>query len=99
MSGEVVIKANALVRSIVRGPAHIAAGAVVDSAVGPYTAIGRHVKSAARWNINTLLDEAEICSLPYRLDASVIGQGVVVHGNTNGPRRHTVSCSSVIGVG
>jgi glucose-1-phosphate thymidylyltransferase len=93
VSGEVVIEPTArLVRSIVRGPAHIATGALIeDSYVGPYTAIGRRariVRSEVEYSI--LLDEAEICDLPYRLDASVIGQGVVVDGNTRGPRRHTV---------
>jgi glucose-1-phosphate thymidylyltransferase len=93
ISGEVVIEPHArLVRSIIRGPAHIAAGALIeDSYIGPYTAIGRQariVRSEVEYSI--LLDEAEICDLPYRLDASVIGQGVVVHGNTNGLRRHTV---------
>jgi glucose-1-phosphate thymidylyltransferase len=93
VAGEVVIEPEALVvRSVIRGPAHIATGAVVeDSYVGPYTAIGRDsrvVRSEVEYSI--LLNEAEICDLPYRLDASIIGQGVVVHGNHNGPRKHTL---------
>ena len=41
--GEVIVEAGAQVRrSTVQGPAHIAAGAVVeDSYVGPYSSIGR----------------------------------------------------------
>jgi glucose-1-phosphate thymidylyltransferase len=91
--GEVVIEPAArIVRSLIRGPVHIATGAVVeDSYVGPYTAIGqdsRVIRSEVEYSI--LLNETEICDLPYRLDASVIGQGVVVHGNHNGPRKHTL---------
>jgi glucose-1-phosphate thymidylyltransferase len=93
VTGEVVIEAAAcIMRSVIRGPAHIAQGAVVeDSYIGPYTAIGqdcRVIRSEVEYSI--LLDNAEVCDLPYRLDASVIGQGVVVHGNTNGPRKHTL---------
>jgi glucose-1-phosphate thymidylyltransferase len=93
ISGEVVIEPGARIsRSVVRGPAHIAAGALVeDSYIGPYTAIGQNariVRSEVEYSI--LLNEAEICDLPYRLDASVIGQGVVVHGNHNGLRKHTL---------
>ena len=93
VAGEVVIEPEArIVRSVIRGPAHIATGAVVeDSYIGPYTAIGRDsrvIRSEVEYSI--LLNEAEICDLPYRLDASVIGQGVVVHGNHSGPRKHTL---------
>ncbi len=91
--GEVVIEPEArITRSLIRGPAHIATGALVeDSYIGPYTAIGPHsrvVRSEVEYSI--LLNEAELCDLPYRLDASVIGQGVVVHGNHNSPRKHTL---------
>ena len=93
IAGEVVTEAEACIRrSVIRGPAHIAQGALVeDSYIGPYTAVGQNsrvIRSEVEYSI--LLDEAEICDLPYRLDASVIGQGVVVHGNTNGPRKHTL---------
>jgi glucose-1-phosphate thymidylyltransferase len=91
--GEVVLEAGArLVRSVIRGPAHIAQGALVeDSYIGPYTAIGQNarvIRSEVEFSI--LLNETEICDLPYRLDASVMGQGVSVQGNTNGPRKHTL---------
>jgi glucose-1-phosphate thymidylyltransferase len=93
VTGEVVIEPGArIVRSLIRGPVHIATGAwVEDSYIGPYTAIGqgsRVIRSEVEYSI--LLNEAEIGDLPYRLDASVIGQGVVVHGNHTGPRKHTL---------
>jgi glucose-1-phosphate thymidylyltransferase len=64
---------------------------VQDSYIGPYTAVGRNtrvIRSEVEFSI--LLNDAEICDLPYRLDTSVMGQGVLVHGNTNGPRKHTL---------
>lgn len=91
--GEVVIQAGArLVGSQVRGPAHIAADAIVENSyVGPYTSVGKRVRlvrSEVEYSI--VFDDAELVGLPYRLDASVIGQGVVVTGNNNGPRRNAL---------
>lgn len=93
LSGAVVVEAGATIRgSVIRGPVHIAKGALIeDSYVGPYSAIGmgaRVVRSELEYSI--LLHEAELSDLPCRLDASVIGQGVVVGGNDNGPRKHTL---------
>lgn len=93
VSGDVVIEPGAtVVRSIIRGPVHIASGAVIeDSYLGPYTAVGtnaRVIGSEVEYSI--LLQDAQISHLPYRLDASVIGQGVSVSGNKNGPRKHTM---------
>jgi glucose-1-phosphate thymidylyltransferase len=90
--GEVVIEAGAkVIRSTVRGPAYIGPGAVVeDGFIGPYTAIGKNarvVSSEVEYSI--LMDEAEVRNLPYRLDSSILGQGVVVDGKGNG-RRHTL---------
>jgi len=93
VAGEVVLEAGATVsRSVIRGPVHVARGAVVEeSYLGPYTAVGpgaRVIRSEVEYSI--VLGEAELCDLPYRLDASVIGQGVAVRGQANGPRRHTL---------
>ena len=91
--GEVVVEAGArVVRSVIRGPAHIAAGAVIeDSYLGPYTSVGREarvVRSEVEYSI--LLDGAVVTDLPYRLDASVLGQEARVTGGENTPRRHTL---------
>jgi glucose-1-phosphate thymidylyltransferase len=90
--GEVVVEAGArIVRSTVRGPAFIGAGAVVeDGFIGPYTSVGRDarvISSEVEYSI--LMDEAQVTALPYRLDSSILGQGVVVDGNGNA-RRHTL---------
>lgn len=93
LAGEVVVEPGArLVRSQVRGPVHVAAGALVeDSYVGPYTSIGqeaRVVRSEVEFSI--LMQQADLTDLPYRLDASVIGQGVVVRAREDRRRRHTL---------
>jgi len=90
--GDVVVEPGAkLVRSTVRGPAHIAAGAVIrDSYVGPYTAVGRDVVvEGSEVEYSILMDGVEIRALPYRLDASILGQGVEVNGS-GAHRKHTI---------
>lgn len=90
--GEVVVEAGAkVIRSTVRGPAYIGPGAVVeDGFIGPYTAIGKNAKVvSSEVEYSILMDEAEVRNLPYRLDSSILGQGVVVDGQGNG-RRHTL---------
>ncbi|HAU37817.1 MAG TPA: glucose-1-phosphate thymidylyltransferase [Phycisphaerales bacterium] len=93
LAGAVVVEPGARVaNSRIRGPAHIAAGAVVrDSYIGPYTSIGRDVQvlhSEVEYSI--LLDGSEVRDLPYRLDASVLGAGVKVAGRSDGQRKHTL---------
>lgn len=93
ISGEVVIEEGAtVVRSVVRGPAHIARGAwIEDSYVGPYTSIGQGSRVVgAEVEYSILLPEAVVTHLPSRLDSSVIGQGVAVNGRRNGPVKNTM---------
>lgn len=90
--GEVVVEAGAVIKnSTVRGPAYIGAGArVEESFVGPYTAIGNSaqvIKSEVEYSI--LLDGASVKNLPYRLDSSVLGEGVSVDGQGS-QRRNTL---------
>ncbi|MBF2099292.1 MAG: glucose-1-phosphate thymidylyltransferase, partial [Gloeomargaritaceae cyanobacterium C42_A2020_066] len=91
--GEVVIEPGAqLVRTTVRGPAHIAQGAYLeDSYIGPYTSVGagcQVLRSEVEYSI--LLRGAVVQDLPYRLDSSVLGQDVRVEGGKQGVRRHTL---------
>ncbi|MEZ0348757.1 MAG: glucose-1-phosphate thymidylyltransferase [Thermus sp.] len=91
--GEVVVERGAkVVRSTLRGPVHVAAGAVVeDSYVGPYTSIGREaVVRRSELEYSILLDGAEVVDLPYRLDASLLGMGAMVSGGRSDPRPHTL---------
>lgn len=96
--GDVVLEEGArVVRSMVRGPAHIARGALVqDSFVGPYSSVGTGVQIInSEIEYSLLLQDSRIESLACRLDSSVIGQGVLVHGGADQRRRNT--CQLVIG--
>lgn len=89
--GEVVIEKGArIVNSKIRGPAHIASKALIENSyIGPYTSIGASVKilgSEVEYSI--VLNCTEVYDLPYRLDASVLGEGVVVDGRSSGPNKH-----------
>lgn len=91
VAGEVVIEAGArVVRSTIRGPVFIGSEAVIeDSYIGPYTAIGKKskvIKSEVEYSI--LMNESEVRALPYRLDASILGEKAEVDGE-GGLRKHT----------
>lgn len=91
--GPVIVEPGACVRhSVVRGPAHIAADAVIEqSYIGPYTSLGRRsrvVRSEVEYSI--LFDDAHLSCLPYRLDSSVIGQGAIIVGDEVGLRKHAL---------
>lgn len=93
ISGEVIIEPGArVINSMIRGPVHIAADALVqDSYIGPYTAVGpRSTVMGSEVEYSILLQDSQILKLPYRMDSSVIGQGVVVSGGNGGPRKHTL---------
>lgn len=90
--GEVIVEAGArVVRSTVRGPAYIGPDALIeDSYIGPYSAVGqksRVIGSEIEYSI--LMNEAEVNHLPYRLDASILGEKAEVDGQGK-LRRHTL---------
>jgi glucose-1-phosphate thymidylyltransferase len=79
VEGRVVIEEGARVeRSLVRGPAVIAAGSVVtDSYVGPYTAIDVDCEVArSEVEHSILLAGASVRDLPSRMEASLLGRNV-----------------------
>ncbi len=91
--GEVVIEPGArVVHSTVRGPAYIGEGAIVDASyVGPYTSVGkRAVVQHSEIEYSILLDDAQIHHLPYRLDASLLGNGATADGRRERVQRHAL---------
>ncbi|MEA2390431.1 MAG: glucose-phosphate thymidylyltransferase [Solirubrobacteraceae bacterium] len=82
VEGRVAVHRSALVeRTTIRGPATIAAGAVlVDAFVGPYSAIGEnaHVEGAEVEH-SIVLAGAAIRHVGRRLEASIIGREANVH--------------------
>lgn len=87
--GRVVVESGAVVRdSLIRGPATIAAGAVVEEAfIGPYTSIGPDVvvrHSEVEHSI--LLTGSTVEDLDTRVEASLLGREAVVRGTEVRPR-------------
>ena len=81
IEGRVAIHPSAkLERTTIRGPAVIAGGAeLVDSFIGPYSAIGADVVlDGAEIDHSIVLERARIHHLGQRLEASVIGAGAEV---------------------
>jgi glucose-1-phosphate thymidylyltransferase len=79
LEGRVVLEAGAtLIRSVVRGPAVIGAGARIEDAyIGPYTSIGddvRVVRSEVEHSI--VLAGSVVEDLPTRMEASLLGRNV-----------------------
>ena len=79
---------RSLVRSTVRGPAIIGAGArLTDAYVGPYSAIGADcVVQRAEVEHSILLAGSEVHDLPARLESSLLGRGVRVTRDDGQPR-------------
>jgi glucose-1-phosphate thymidylyltransferase len=81
VEGRVYVSEGAVVeRSNIRGPAVIGRGArVVDSYVGPYTAIGDDVViESSEVEHSIVLAGSAIRDLPGRVEASLIGRGVSI---------------------
>lgn len=88
IDGRVVLEAGAsVVRSRIRGPVTIASGTrIVDSYVGPYTAIGKDctvVHSEVEHSV--LLERVSITDVP-RLQDSLIGRDAVVTRSQSRPK-------------
>jgi glucose-1-phosphate thymidylyltransferase len=91
LDGRVVVESGArLERSTVRGPAIIGANAVlVDSYVGPYSAIGEDCNLAAAEVENSiLLAGCSVQGLDGRIESSLLGRNVRVRRDSRQPRAY-----------
>ncbi|HEX2702630.1 MAG TPA: glucose-1-phosphate thymidylyltransferase [Solirubrobacteraceae bacterium] len=91
LDGRVIVEAGArLLRSTVRGPAIIGAGAqLVDAYVGPYTAIGeRCTIERAEVEHSILLAECVVHDLDVRIEASLLGRNVRIRRDARQPRAY-----------
>jgi len=103
IEGRIVIEPGArLVRSSVRGPAIIGAGAVIEDAyIGPYSAISPGVVvRRAEVEHSILLEDSRLEDLDARVESSLIGRGVTIARTAEKPRayRFMVGDSSTIGL-
>jgi glucose-1-phosphate thymidylyltransferase len=91
VEGRVVIGPGTLIqRSRLRGPLIIGQNArIVDSYVGPFTAIGDGVElSHSEIEHSIVLERSHIHDVPRRIESSLIGKDVVVCANDSRPRTH-----------
>jgi len=89
VEGRVVLESGAILRrSVVRGPAVIAAGTVIEDAyIGPYTSIGADcVVRRAEVEHSILLTGSYVEDLGNRLEASLLGRDVRVTRTVGPPR-------------
>ena len=89
--GRVIVEAGAkLVRSTVRGPAIIGAGAqLTDAYVGPYTAVGeRCVIERAEVEHSILLADSSVRHLDGRMESSLLGRNVRIARDERQPRAY-----------
>jgi glucose-1-phosphate thymidylyltransferase len=103
VEGRVVIEEGArVVRSSVRGPAIIGAGALIeDSYIGPYSSISTGVVvRRAEVEHSILLEDSRVEDLDARVESSLIGRGVTIARTAEKPRayRFMVGDSSSIGL-
>lgn len=87
VEGRVIIEEGAVLKgSVVRGPAVIGAGAMIEEAyIGPYTSIGENVKiRRSEVEHSILLEGATVEDLGTRMEASLLGRDVRVV-RTKGP--------------
>ena len=78
LSGRVVVEAAArVVQSVVRGPAIIGRGAVIENAyVGPFTAIGDGVTiRGSEIEHSIILEGSEVSDVGARIESSLLGRG------------------------
>jgi glucose-1-phosphate thymidylyltransferase len=91
IDGRVVIEAGAqILRSTIRGPAIIGAGAkLTDAYVGPYTAVGQGCTiERAEVEHSILLADCVVRDLDGRLESSLLGRNVRIDRDSHQPRAY-----------
>jgi glucose-1-phosphate thymidylyltransferase len=91
VAGKVVVQAGArIVNSVVRGPAIIGAGCLIeDSYVGPFSSVGNNsvvIRSEVEYSI--ILRECKILNVGIRLEGSILGNDVEIVEATGKPLVH-----------
>jgi glucose-1-phosphate thymidylyltransferase len=91
VAGKVVVQAGArIVNSVVRGPAIIGEGCLIeDSYIGPFSSIGNNsvvIRSEVEYSI--ILRECKILNVGIRLEGSILGNDVEIVEATGKPLVH-----------
>jgi glucose-1-phosphate thymidylyltransferase len=93
LHGKVIVEAGAkIVRSVVRGPAIIGTGSVIENAyVGPFTAVGDHVViRGSEVEHSIILEGSSITDVGGRIENSLIGRNVTVCRAESKPRAYNL---------
>jgi glucose-1-phosphate thymidylyltransferase len=93
LPGRVVVEAEArIVRSVVRGPAIIGRGAVIENAyVGPFTAIGDGVTiRGSEIEHSIILEGSEVTDVGARIESSLLGRSARVYRVAAKPRAYNL---------
>jgi glucose-1-phosphate thymidylyltransferase len=93
LTGRVVVEAEArIVRSVVRGPAIIGHGAVIENAyIGPFTAIGDGVTvCGSEVEHSIILEGSTVTDVGARLESSLLGRGARVYRAATKPRAYNL---------
>jgi len=91
LTGRVVVEAEArIVHSVVRGPAIIGRGAVIENAyVGPFTAIGDGVTiRGSEIEHSIILESSEVTDVGARIESSLLGRSARVYRVAAKPRAY-----------
>lgn len=91
--GKVVIEAGAkIVRSVVRGPAIIGKGAMIENAyIGPFTAIGDQVViRGSEVEHSIILEGASISDVGGRIESSLVGRNVTIYRSEAKPKSYNL---------
>ncbi len=91
--GKVVVEADArILRSVVRGPAIIGRGAVVENAyIGPFTSIGDGVTiRGSEVEHSIVLEGSSITDVDGRIENSLLGRSVTVYRAAAKPRAYNL---------
>ena len=91
IAGKVVIeKGTRVVNSVIRGPAIIGSGCVIEDAyIGPFTSIGNNtVVRQSEIEYSIVLRDCKILNVGIRLEGSILGNDVEVVEATGKPRVH-----------
>ena len=91
VTGKVTVEQGAeIINSVIRGPAIIGEHArVVNSYVGPFTAIYHHTEiEDSEIEHSIVLENSSIVSIPHRIEDSLIGRNVKIHRSPIKPKAY-----------
>jgi glucose-1-phosphate thymidylyltransferase len=89
--GKVIVEAGAkIVRSVVRGPAIIGRGAMIEHAyIGPFTAVGDQVViRGSEVEHSIILEGSSITDVGGRIESSLVGRGVTIFRSEARPKSY-----------